>query len=124
MAGVTNPTIISGIIKPRNWENTLPNVAISLAHHMGATTPTPMPAAIATIIHPSSPIFNFFMVQVYYMSGVGARGNQCGFPRPACLRISRVLAASLWSCALRASTEGKARSERMRRTKRRESVAP
>lgn len=60
MAGATNPTIISGMQKPRNSPNMELNVAIVLAAHSGAIHPTPIPRAMAIRILGSNPSFSFF----------------------------------------------------------------
>lgn len=65
MAGVTRPTIIRGIINPRNWLNSPLNVTNKRTTTSGITNPVPIPSTIAMIIRGNSPILNFFITQFF-----------------------------------------------------------
>jgi hypothetical protein len=54
IAGATNPTISSGIINPRNSENTPLKVTKIEASQSGKMNPAPIPAMMAMIIRRSS----------------------------------------------------------------------
>ena len=47
MAGATKPTMIIGIMKPRNWEKMALKVAMILPHHAGAIRLSSVPITMA-----------------------------------------------------------------------------
>ena len=63
MAGLTNPMIISGIMKLRKWLNIELKVAKRRAIQSGDTKPMAIPSIMAIIILPKRGILNFnFMI--------------------------------------------------------------
>jgi hypothetical protein len=61
IAGMTSPTIIRGIMNPRNSPKSELNVLKVLTIHSGTNIPTRIPAAIAMAILARRLIFSFFM---------------------------------------------------------------
>ena len=59
IADATYPTISRGITNDKNWLNSPLNVTKMHAAHTGNTRPAPIPAAIATMMRGSNPIFFF-----------------------------------------------------------------
>ena len=65
MAGVTSPTMMSGIKNPRNSLNSALNVTNTRTGMSGETMPRQMPRIMATMILGSRPNFNFFIAHNY-----------------------------------------------------------
>ena len=61
MAGVTRPTMMIGMRKPRNWLNIALKVMNGRIHGSVNTLPSNTPNAMATMIRGSSPKRVFFM---------------------------------------------------------------
>ena len=62
MAGITIPTMMSGMAKPNNWLNMPLNVRNILVMPSGITNPVATPNAIASKMRGRSPNFIFFII--------------------------------------------------------------
>ena len=65
MAGVTKPTMIIGMRKPRNWLKMALKVMNGRIHGSVITLPKATPNTMATIIRGNSPKRIFFMVFLF-----------------------------------------------------------
>ena len=81
MAGVTSPTMIIGMRKPRNWLNMALNVTNGLIHGSVITLPRATPRTMAMIMRGSSPNRIFFMcVRFCFKQYRQARSLYAGLP--------------------------------------------